>query len=194
MKIAIISTSPREGSNSLKVARYLKKVLAEKGYTDSLIFDFRKNDIPLVGRGEVDPANLTAAQKDLVDTWGDADVVVFIVPEYNWLTGGELINALHQLGSHHFKHLFNDKVFAMAGVSTGRGGRRPCLELTTLVNKLISFLHVHSVISPKLFESHETNKQLTEDGISTGNPVYEKGLSEFVDYTLTIAKKWHHLS
>lgn len=190
MKIAIISGSPRKESNSIKVARYLQSLfLAQE--SDISVFDFEEIDIPMVGRGSLDKDNLTDFQQKLLTIWGKADLVVFAIPEYNWMTSGEFINMLHQVGEKSFAHLFNQKVFALVGVSSGRGGRRPCLEMTVMINKLISFLNQYSVISPKLFESHETGKNLDSEGQSTGNEIYEKGMADFVSYTLKIARQWH---
>lgn len=191
MKVAVISTSPRQGSNSLKVAKYIQSQVLALGVSEVSIANFEEIDIPMVGRGSLDQDNLTPFQQNLLKVWGEADIVIFTVPEYNWITSGELINAMHQLGGSPFAHLFNNKVFAFAGVSSGRGGRMPCLEMTTLTNKLISFLYQHSIVSPKLFESHETGNNLTDNGESTGNKIYEKGVSDFVQYTLRIAKQWH---
>ena len=191
MKIAVISTSPRQGSNSLKAARYLENTLRESGQEEVELLDFEGVDIPMVGRGSLDKEKLTPFQQKLIRTWEAAEVVIFTVPEYNWTTSGELINALHQLGGKPFASLFHEKVFALVGVSSGRGGRRPCLEMTILLNKLISFLNQTSVVSPKLFESHDTGKNLDEAGNSTGNGTYEKGVQDFLDYTLKIAHRWH---
>lgn len=190
MKIAIISTSPRKGSNSLKVAKYLKSILSEQ-QDDLSLFHFEEVDIPMVGRKKLDKDNLSEFQQKLLHVWGEADLVIFTLPEYNWTTSGELINALHQLGTKPFADLFNNKVFALVGVSTGRGGRQPCLEINMVVNKLISFLNQHSVVSPKIFESHETSKNLNAEGDSEGNDIYEKGVRDFVNFTLRIAQQWH---
>ncbi len=190
MKIAIISTSPRKGSNSLKVAKYLKSILSEQ-QDDLSLFHFEEVDIPMVGRKKLDKDNLSEFQQKLLHVWGEADLVIFTLPEYNWTTSGELINALHQLGTKPFADLFNNKVFALVGVSTGRGGRQPCLEINMVVNKLISFLNQHSVVSPKIFESHETAKNLNAEGDSEGNDIYEKGVRDFVNFTLRIAQQWH---
>ncbi len=190
MKVAIISTSPRQDSNSLKVAKYLKSLFGAQESAISL-FDFREIDIPMVGRGSLDPQNLSAFQQNLIKIWGEADLVVMAVPEYNWITSGELINALHQLGKKPYLQLFNDKVFALVGVSSGRGGRQPCLEVGMIINKLVGFTKQESVVSPLFFESHDTGKNLDEEGMPTGNEIYTKGIMEFVDYTLRMARRWH---
>lgn len=190
MNIAIISGSPRKESNSIKVGRYLKSLVKARE-SDVSLFDFEEIDIPMVGRGSLDKDHLTDFQQKLLTVWGEADLVIFAIPEYNWMTSGEFINMLHQVGTKPFAHLFNQKVFALVGVSSGRGGRQPCLEMTVIINKLISFLNQYSVVSPKLFESHETGKNLDREGQSTGNEIYEKGMADFVSYTLKIARQWH---
>lgn len=190
MKIAIISTSPRRGSNSLKVAKYMAHCLADSDH-QIRIANFEEIDIPMVGRSSLKATELTEFQSGLIDLWKEAEMVIFVIPEYNWITSGELINALHQLGQKEFSYLFDNKVFALAGVSRGRGGRRPCTEIGTILGKLISFLNQHSVISPLILESHETHNQLAEDGTSLGNAFYEKSAQKFLDYSLTIARKWH---
>lgn len=169
----------------------MKQVLSGHAI-DAEIISFETVDIPMVGRGSIDKDNLTDFQSDLVQKWSEAKLVIFVVPEYNWMTSGELINTLHQLGDDDFSYLFDNKVFAFVGVSSGRGGRRPCLEVGIMVNKLISFLNKTAIVSPKLFESHETAKNLDESGNSMGNHVYEKGMKDFVEYTLRIAGKWHN--
>jgi chromate reductase len=126
----------------------------------------------------------------LLSAWTAADLVFFITPEYNFTVNGDLLNALHQLGSKDFAHLFHNKVFALAGVSSGRGGKTPCLELTTVINKIINFSHQYSVVSPRIYESHETHKNLDDKADSTGNKVYEDGVRAFLDYSLEVTKRW----
>lgn len=190
MNIAIIATSPRKNSNSLRFSKYLQKVLKASGFEDSTIVDFHHFDIPSVGRGTVRKDDLTLFQAELIGAWEKADLVFFVTPEYNWTVNGDLLNALHQLGSRDFMHLFHNKVFALAGVSNGRGGKVPCLELTTVINKIINFTNQYSVVSPRIYESHETAINLNENSESTGNEIYENTVKAFVDYALVVAKRW----
>ena len=117
MNIAIIATSPRQNSNSLRFSKYLQKVLQTSDYQDVTVVDFHHFDIPSVGRGSVNKQDLTAFQAELIGAWEKADLVFFVTPEYNFTVNGDLLNAFHQLGSKDFAHLFNNKVFAFAGVS-----------------------------------------------------------------------------
>jgi chromate reductase, NAD(P)H dehydrogenase (quinone) len=190
MNIAIIATSPRKNSNSLRFSKYLQKIAQSSGYEDITVVDFHHFDIPSVGRGMVNKDALTDFQSELITAWTAADLVFFVTPEYNFTVNGDLLNAFHQLGSKDFAHLFHNKVFALAGVSAGRGGKTPCLELTTVINKIINFSNQYSVVSPRIFESHETHKNLDENADSVGNKIYEDGVKAFVDYSLEVTKRW----
>lgn len=190
MQVLIISGSPQRPSNSMRVSRALSRVLTEKGHSVPVPVDFHEADIPMVGRGSLDPDQLTSFQKSLIHGMRDSQLVIFVVPEYNWITSGEVINAIHQIGSKELGDVFHNRVFAMAGVSAGRGGRRPALEMQTIVNKMISFLDKRAIVSPRLLESHETGKNLAEDGQSLGNAIYDKTLESFLDFSLDIADLW----
>ena len=190
MNIAIIATSPRKNSNSLRFSKYLQKVLQTSDIQNTTIVDFHHFDIPSVGRGIINKEDLTDFQRELLTAWEKADLVFFVTPEYNFTVNGDLLNALHQLGSKDFAHLFNNKIFALAGVSSGRGGKTPCLELTTVINKIINFSNQYSVVSPRIFESHETHKNLDENADSVGNKIYEDGVKAFLDYSLEVTNRW----
>ena len=190
MKIALISTSSRKNSNSLRFVNFVRHVLAENGQHEVSVVNFEEYDIPFVGQGPVKKDALTPFQQELISTWEAADLVIFALPEYNWTAPPQATNTIHQLGGPSFKHLFDNKVFAMVGVSNGRGGRQPALDMTTVVNKIISFTNSYSIISPKLYESHETDKNLDETGRFVGHEVYNKTARAFVDYTLTVAQRW----
>lgn len=189
MHVTILSTSPRKDSNSLKAAKALAKLSEKAGHAVSLV-SFENYDIPMVGQGNLHKDQLSDFQKILIEHWEKAQVVFMAIPEYNWITSGQLINAIHQLGSPDFGHLFDEKVFAMMGVSSGRGGRLPALELTTLLNKMISFLHKMSIVSPKIFESQETPHTVDPDGNLLQNPIYNQGIEDYVTYTFKIAERW----
>ncbi len=190
MHIALIATSSRPNSNSLRFVKYLSQLLTESNQHTVQIVTYEQYDIPFVGQGNLNPAALTPFQQELTTAWAAADLIVFALPEYNWTAPAQATNAIHQLGTPAFKHLFTDKVFAMAGISNGRGGRQPALDMGTVVNKLISFTNSYSIVSPKLYESHETDKNLDEDGQFIGHEVYERTVRSFVDYTLTVAQRW----
>jgi chromate reductase, NAD(P)H dehydrogenase (quinone) len=116
--------------------------------------------------------------------------VVFTLPEYNWTNGGEFVNMIHQLGIKPFAHLFDQKVFALVGVSAGRGGRVPAIDANVLISKVISFTGGYSVVSPKIFEAHEVHKNIDAAGNLLGNDIFDAAMTDFVDYSLKVANQW----
>ncbi|QHV93718.1 NAD(P)H-dependent oxidoreductase [Spirosoma endbachense] len=190
MKIALISTSSRKNSNSLRFVNYIRHLLAEVGQHEVSIVNFENYDIPYVGQGSVKKDTLTPFQEELIHVWESADLVLFAMPEYNWTAPPQATNVVHQLGVPTFRHLFDNKVFVMVGISNGRGGRQPALDMTTVVNKTISFTNSYSIVSPKLYESHETDKNLDESGHFVGHEVYDRTAKAFLHYTLNVAHRW----
>jgi chromate reductase, NAD(P)H dehydrogenase (quinone) len=189
MRVLLISTSPRAASNSLKTS-----VALAHGFTalnhDAEVVSLENCDVPMVGRGSINPDQLTDFQQVLTEAWANADTVIFAVPEYNWTNGGEFVNLLHQLGGKAFAHLFHQKCFAFVGISAGRGGRLPALDGTVLLNKIISFTGGVSITSPKILEAHEVPKNLDADGNSLGNPIFDQAMADFVAYTAKVGQRW----
>lgn len=190
MNVFIVCGSGRKDSNSQRFTNYLTEQLLHLGITRINAINFEHADIPMVGKGELQLSKLTPFQAELITGWESADLVFLVVPEYNWTTNGEFINALHQLGIPDLAPLFSNKVFAIAGVSAGRGGRRPALDVGIIVNKLINFLDQYAIVSPRIYESHETHVNLNAHGQDTGNHVYAQSVRAFAEYSVNLAKRW----
>lgn len=188
MNIQIQSGSPQKNSQSLRVAKAIDNYIGT-AHTSSIV-DFNNYDIPFLNAGRVNKDAFTPFQKQLIEGWDAADLVFVISPEYNWFPSAELINTIHQLGSPDYKHLFDNKVFAFVGVSSGRGGRIPTMQLTTIYNKLVNVFSTHAICSGKCFESQFTGQTLDEKGNSLGNAEYDKGLSTFIDYSVELSQRW----
>lgn len=190
MNISILSASPLSNSNTMRFCKMLKNKLAAQGHHIDII-DFEKYDIPFLNQAEVHPDKLTPFQSELVKSVTDATLVFVCSPEYNWLPSAELVNMFHQLGGKPFRSFFNNKVFAVAGISNGKGGKMPCIQINYVLNKLINFLDCDSIVSSRNFESHFTHKELNEDGSIVGNEMYEKGIDGFINFALRTADRWH---
>lgn len=189
MNIAILSGSARAKNNTIRVGKAIQMRMSALGHTTSLI-DFQQYDIPLINQGPVDEVVFTPFQHELANAMNAAQTIVIITPEYNWSTTPEILNFLHRLGDRKFKHLFDEKVFATVGVSTGKGGKAPALHLHTILNKIISFTDLNSFVSAKIFESHFTKEVLDEAGNSLGNAQFDAGLDDFIRYTLRVTQRW----
>lgn len=188
MNICIISGSARQNNNTIRVAKALERLL--KNAHEVSLIDFMQYDIPLITQGDIKADALTPFQQQLVNGIDKAQIMILISPEYNWSTTPEILNMLHRFGDREFKHIFDNTVFAMVGVSTGKGGKAPALHLTSIINKVISFMDLDSFVSARIFESHYTKEVLDEEGRFTGNDLYNKGMQDFLRYTLRMAARW----
>lgn len=189
MNICIISGSARANNNTIRVAKAIQNHLQAAEHQVSLV-DFQQYDIPLINQGEVSAELFTPFQQNLANCTQAAHAVIIITPEYNWSTTPEILNWLHRFGDRKFANQFNEKVFATVGVSTGKGGKAPAIHLHSILNKIISFTDLNSVVSPKIFESHFTKEVLDESGNSLGNPMFDAGLNDFIQYTLRVTQRW----
>ena len=190
MKVLLISTSNRKDSSSLRTAHYLAGLFQTKSIEWIEIIGFDEFDFPRLGSSSLNRQLLSSFQSNLVLKWSQADLVVFCCPEYNWATNAELYQALEHLGRPEFLDLFQNKVFGMTGVSTGRGGKLSALDAGKVINKLIGFLGGFSIVSPKIFEAHEVRNNIDASGQSLGNPIFERESRLFVDYTFALTRRW----
>lgn len=192
LQIAILSGSSRPNNNTHNVALALQRISHQMN-ANAHVVDFKFFDLPFLNQGELHPNNLTSFQQELVDEMDKASLIVIVSPEYNWFPSAELINMIHQLGNGTFRHLFDKKTFAFVGVSTGRGGRIPTIQLSYVIDKLINVFETHSITCPKKFESQFTTQVLNDLGESLGNKEYDRGIEKFMSYSIELATKWSHL-
>mgnify|MGYP001565799899 CR=1 FL=1 len=185
MKIGIISGSARKGNNTLRVAKAIQRIAGE-----AMILDLQEYDLPNFTGDPLPLGKESVFQKKFISLMEEANLVFFLTPEYNWFPSAEIINIIHTFGSNSYKHLFDNKVIATVGVSVGRGGRMPAVQLGYVLNKLISFLNLDSVVSPKHFEAQEVTSCISLEGELQENQAFNKGIESFVSYSLKLAKRW----
>jgi chromate reductase, NAD(P)H dehydrogenase (quinone) len=183
-KVGIIIGSSRTGSNTAKVARAIKRELENAGITDILVPDAKLYDIPFFNKGGVDFNQMTDYQNQVYNAMANSDIIFFLSPEYNWTMSAEILNLFHQFGSTQFATMWEGKTIAFAGVSAGRGGRIPAIDMSRVVSKLIGFFGFKTIVSPKIFESQLTPQVLEDNGDSKKNEAFDKGLKDFVLYHL----------
>lgn len=189
MKVAILSGTSRANNNTMRVAKAIRNIHVSKNHSVEIV-DFRDYDIPFFNGDPMDEDNPSPFQKNLLDSWGEADLVYILSPEYNWLITPELSNMTNHFSGSQHKHLYNNKVFAFAGVSSGIGGRLPTMQLSSVFEKLIFYLKQQSVCSPNKFESHYTPKELDENGEFLLNEGFEQRLTYFIDYNVSLCLRF----
>ena len=185
MKVGVISGSARKGNNTLRVAKAINKEL-EFGE----IVDFQDYDLPNFAEGWVNPEAETPFQKHLIKTINDADLLIVLTPEYNWFPSAEIVNTIHQLAGASYKHIFDNTVVATVGVSVGRGGRMPAVQLGYVFNKIFNVFDLNSITSPRTFEAQEVLMCIDADGELLDNDTFNKGFKAFLEYSVKVAKRW----
>lgn len=188
MNICIISGSPRHKSNTYKLAQALEGLIKQQHEVS--VVDFAHHDIPFENQGSLDINHLTPYQQNLFDQMQKADLVFLLSPEYNWMPSAEMLNLLNQMTGKEYKPMWDNKVFALAGVSNGRGGRMPIVQMGIMLNKVLGIMHYQSFICPRYFEAFSAHEHFDEDGNSKGNEQYEKSLNNFVNAAITYATRW----
>ncbi len=186
MKIAILSGASRPNNKTKRLAKAIARLIPE-----AQIVDFADYDIPFPNKGGVDSNNLTPFQSNLLTALEKSHLVFVLSPEYNWFPSAELVNMVHQLATREHIHIFNNKVFAFCGVSSGAGGRVPTIYLDNIFSKILNIFSIDSVNSPKKFEARFIAEALDENGNSLGNAEFDKGLEDFIKYSLKVADRWH---
>jgi chromate reductase len=190
MNICIISGSPRKNANSLKLAKRIANYAEQEGQHHTAIVSFENYDIPLMAQGSVNILNLSPFQQQLKSSMESADLIFLISPEYNWMPSAEVVNFFHQMGDKPFASMWTEKVFAVAGVSNGRGGRFPTIQMTYVLNKLIGFMNFNSLVAPRVFESQFTQTAINDQGESMGNAEYDKGFVQYLESAMEVARRW----
>jgi len=185
-----MAASPRQNSLTLRFSNFFKNEIEKNENCMVEVIDFEDFDVPVIGKGNFGIQHLTPFQSQIVAGWSKADLVIVCSPEYNWTANAELFILFDRFGNSDFRTLFENKVFTFVGVSSGRGGRQPALDLLKVVSKVVSFLGAISIVSPKILEVHEGNKNLDKDSNSLGNSVFEAETKSFIDYTLRLTHRW----
>ena len=136
MKITIISASTRPQSRSLDVANYLLRYFQQQ-QVEADILDLNAQRLPLYDDSESGPWQEIWQQ--MSQQLAAADGFIFVSPEWNGTTGPGIINLMLYAESE-----FAHKPVMLVGVSNGRGGHYPLLDM-----RLTGYKNRHYVIIPE---------------------------------------------
>jgi NAD(P)H-dependent FMN reductase len=187
MKVAIISGSARQGNNTLRVALAIEKMLE-----NTKVVDFQKYDIPNFNEDFAELGEETSFQQELINAIDNCNLLFVLTPEYNWFPSAEVINMVHQLATSRYIHIFDEKVIATIGVSAGRGGRMPAVQLGYVFNKIIGFFKLNSITNPHTFEAQEVTRCIDAEGNLLDNEAFNAGFKSYVQHSIKVAQRWHH--
>ena len=141
LDIALIAGSSRNGSQSAKVARYLRQRLIDLGLTSperSGLIDLGERPLPLW------PADDKGPWADYQQQLAAADALVVIAPEWNGMACPAVKNFFLYTSKAELAH----KPALLVGVSSGVGGAYPISELRAsgYKNCRIAYLPEHLIV------------------------------------------------
>ncbi len=167
MNIAVISGSMRPQSQSLKVTNWLADHLRELGINADVL-DLDELDLPRYD----DSGELSDNVEKLLGVLNECDAAVFVSPEWNGMMSYGLINMQHYLG----KQLAHKPVM-LAGVSSGRGGHYPLMQMRTMGYKNNQY-----VISPEALLVQGVNEIMNDHEPEVGS--VDESVQARADYAL----------
>ncbi|WP_252275094.1 NADPH-dependent FMN reductase [Pseudomonas subflava] len=141
LNIALIAGSSRNGSQSAKVARYLRQRLIELGLSSteqSSLIDLGERGLPLW------PSDDKGPWADYQQQLAGADALVVIAPEWNGMACPAVKNFFLYASKAELAH----KPALLVGVSSGIGGAYPISELRAsgYKNCRIAYLPEHLIV------------------------------------------------
>lgn len=172
MKITIICASMRPGSQSLKVSEWLA-VHARKLGSETEVLDLHEADLPMYDDSE----DMAVKAETMLAGFAGSDGFVFVSPEWNGTMSQGLVNMLHFV-NHELAH----KPVMLAGVSDGRGGHYPLMQM-----RIMNYKNNHYVISPEALLVQDCKNVLNDHEDAEGSDGYVK---KRADYALKILLKY----
>lgn len=142
MKLAIISGSNRNTSNSEKIARYMADLPCQKaGFSEADVMALAHLSVP-VWSEDMDVAGSDLAQ--IKQNLAGSDAIVLIVPEWGGMCPSQVKNLLLHLSGAEVGH----KPCLIVTVSAGGGGAFPVSEIrmSGYKNNHICFLPDHVIV------------------------------------------------
>lgn len=185
MNIAIISGSNRNDSESLRVAKYMKKRIEERSQMTTTLIDLHETPI------SVSPDDNYNGKKDpnfkkIADQIKACDGLVLVSPEWSGSASPMLRALLIFIGSE-----ASYKPALLAGVSAARGGAYPIHELKAGGNKnnFIVFLPEHLIFRDVANLLKTEQPQSKEDMYIRERTDYAIGLLEQFTIALRLVRE-----
>ena len=145
MKVAIISGSHRQNSQSMKVARHIEKTLETDIGAETWLYSLAGNPLPLWDEGVWEGEQqwleiLTPLREEL----SSCDALVVITPEWHGQVPAGLKNFFLLFGKNELAH----KPALIVSVSAGAGGAYPVAELrmSSYKNSRLCYIPEHVII------------------------------------------------
>lgn len=181
MKIAIISGSHREQSQSLKVAEHIQKTLQTETDNDTWLYSLEANPLPLwdegVWNGEQKWLDILTPIREQLTA---CDALVIITPEWHGQVPAGLKNFFLLFGKNEIAH----KPALIVSVSSGVGGSYPVAEL-----RMSSYKNSRICYIPEQVIIREVESVLNEND-AQNNVRSDSYIRERLQWSLTILTEY----
>ena len=189
MNITIVSGSHRKDSQSIKIAKAIKRALKPlKQCDEAIIFDLANNPLPL---WHEDIRNNGKKSKSLLESISEklafSDAFIIISPEWHGMVPAGLKNFFLMWGKGELAH----KPALIVTVSSGDGGSYPVAELrmSSYKNNRICYLPEHLII--RNVESVFNDNEI--DNNSSSQEYFENRLDYCLKQLLTYSKAFKQI-
>ena len=181
MKIAIISGSHRQNSQSLKVAKHIQKTLEAGICDETWLYSLQGNPLPLWDEGVWDDEQkwldiLTPLRDEL----SSCDALVVITPEWHGQVPAGLKNFFLLFGKNELAH----KPALIVSVSAGAGGAYPVAELrmSSYKNSRLCYIPEHVIIRDV--------ESILNESPDDNDPRSDSYIKERLEWSLNILKEY----
>ncbi len=178
MKVAIVSSSTREGRISHRIALALEKSINGRGHEASII-DLKTQELPMFTKQYGQYENPSAAMKEIGDICEEADAFIFLTPEYN----GSVVPALKNFVDTYAKGPFAGKAIGVATCSTGMMGGIRCAHQLQLI-----ILGCFAYPIPQMLLVGQMQNKFDAEGNLT-DPDYGQKFDEYLEDFIGFAEK-----
>jgi len=179
LKIAIISSSVREGRESHKAALAVFRALQGRPEVEPVLIDLKELDLPPLSYVRDKFPDLPSNVGQVGQLLDSADGMLFVSPEYN----GGYSSALKNAVDFYPKSTYQRKPIGVVTVSSGSmGGMRAAQQLQHLV------LALWAIPSPQLLLVPNVQDRLDEQGEYI-DASFRSKVESFIDHYLWLASR-----
>ena len=181
MKIAIISGSHREKSQSAKVSAHIQQTLQSGICDDTWLFDLANNPLPLWDQGVWDgDEKWTEILTPLKQQLSSSDAFVIVSPEWHGQVPAGLKNFFLLFGKNELGH----KPALIVTVSSADGGSYPVAELrmSSYKNNRICYIPDHVIVR----NVEKVLNENSQDNDANADPYFR----ERIEWALNILKQY----
>lgn len=184
MKIAIISSSVRQGRNSHRVALYFQNYIKENNIAEVSILDLNEYQFPLFEERLRLMQNPSEKALQFAKQIKNADAVIIVTPEYNGGYPASLKNVIDLLYAE-----WKRKPIAISTVSDGIFGGSQVI--TSLV---FSLWKIGAWVVPAMFPVPSVEKTFDESGVTADKERVDKRAQRFIEELIWCATAKNKMS